>query len=312
MKKSIAFILVVMITNINYGQKQDLPITLKTSSGDIYGSLLLPPQQTPTKVALIIAGSGPTDRNGNYPMGTNNSLKLLAEGLYDHGIASVRYDKRGIAESKAAGKQESEMRFQDYVEDVVAWIDLLQKDPRFSKVMLVGHSEGSLIGLLAAQQSKVTHYVSLAGAGQTAGDLIREQLKEQPPVVLEQAFPILDKLENGELVEDIPQMLFPLFRPSVQPYMISWFAYDPQSEISKLDCPILIIQGTTDIQIKVKDAEQLHSGNPNAKLELLEGMNHVLKSSGPDRLQNLQTYSNPDLPLFQELVPTIVSFVHGE
>lgn len=223
------------------------PVTLKTETGNIEGTLLLPDAKLPVPVVLIIAGSGPTDRDGNNPMMKNNSLKMLSAELAKKGIASLRYDKRGIAQSQPAGLKEADLRFENYIQDAESWIKLLKQNKNFSKVIVIGHSEGSLIGMVASQNENVAKFISIAGIGQPADMTFREQLKAQPPFVLEQSAPILDELVKGKTVENVPQMLFSLFRPSVQPYMISWFKYDPQKEIAKLKKLVLIVQGTTDI-----------------------------------------------------------------
>jgi len=301
------FLLLLFIPLFSFGQEEE--ITLKTKSGDIKGSLLMPSVSVKVPVVLIIAGSGPTDRNGNNPMMTNNSLLMLANELKKNGIASVRYDKRGIGESTSSGLQESDLRFENYVDDVKDWIELLNENNRFSDIIVLGHSEGALIGMIASQKNEVKKFVSVAGAGISAGDIIREQLKAQPAVVLNQSLPIIEKLENGERVENVPQMLYTLFRPSVQPYMISWFKYNPQIEIAKLNKPVLIIQGTTDIQVSVSDADKLASANKKSQKKIIEGMNHILKQAELDRQKNIQTYSMPDLPLKKELIKFIVEFI---
>lgn len=304
-------VMVIITGTTMFGQKEGEPVTLVTETGEIKGTLLVPPSVNKPKIVLIIAGSGPTDRNGNFPKANNNSLKMLAEALYENGVASIRYDKRGIGESQAAGFPEYQMRFEHYVEDAKAWVDFINKDSRFGDLIVAGHSEGSLIGMIASQDKKVAQFISLAGAGLPASQLIQEQLKEQPPMVLEQALPILKQLEQGEMVpsEEIPQMLHILFRSNVQSYMISWFAHDPQEEIAKLACPILIVQGTTDIQIGIPHADKLAEAKPDAKKVVIEGMNHILKNAGANRMQNLETYSNPDLPLNQGLVTSLVDFI---
>jgi uncharacterized protein len=268
-------------TNLS-AQVVDLPISLQTETGKVEGTLLIPDRENKVPLVLIIAGSGPTDRDGNNPVMKNNSLKMLAEGLAENGIASLRYDKRGVGESKDAGLSESELRFEHYVQDAKAWVDYLSKDSRFSEFVILGHSEGSLIGMIATQNPDVTKFISLAGVGTPAGEIIREQLKPQPPFVLEQSLPILEKLEKGETVDEVPPMLFSLFRPSVQPYLVSWFRYDPRQELAKLNKPILIIQGTTDLQVGVDDAEKLANANERAELRIIEEMNHILKEAESD------------------------------
>ena len=305
MKKLILLFLVIPFFSLS----QEEEITLKTKTGDIKGSLLVPSNSEKASVVLIISGSGPTDRNGNNPNMTNNSLMMLANELKNNGIASLRFDKRGIGESSSSGMQESDLRFENYVNDVKGWVDLLKESNKFSKIIVLGHSEGSLIGMIASQKAEVEKFISVAGAGNSAGDIIREQLKAQPAVVLNQSLPIIEKLENGEREENVPQMLYALFRPSVQPYMISWFKYDPQIEIAKLNKPVLIVQGTTDIQVSVLDADKLASANNKAQKQIIEGMNHILKEADMDRLKNIQTYSMPDLPLKKPLIEIIVKFI---
>jgi pimeloyl-ACP methyl ester carboxylesterase len=304
----VAFVIGVLISTEAFAQTE-LPLVLKTKTGNIEGTLMYPSAPLPVPVALIIAGSGPTDRNGNNPMMTNNSLKMLAEALASNGIASLRYDKRGIANSKSAGSNESEMRFEMYVDDAIEWIKLLKKDISFNQVVVIGHSEGSLIGMVAALTPEVSQLISLEGAGQPADQIIREQLKSQPLFIMTQSGPILDELVKGNTVANVPPMLNSLFRTSVQPYMISWFKYDPQKEIAKLNKPVLIVQGTTDIQVSVEDANRLKAAKPDAKLVLIEGMNHILKNAEADQMKNMLTYRQPDLPLNGELAKVISDFI---
>jgi len=239
----------------------------------------------------------------------NNSLKMLAEKLCENGIASLRYDKRGIAASMEAGLSESKLRFENYIDDAVAWIELLKQRKQFSEIIVIGHSEGSLIGMIASQKTDVDAYVSIAGVGQSADKTLKEQLKSQPQIVIDAAFPIIDSLVQGKIVENFDPMLNSLFRLSVQPYIISWFKYDPQTEIKKLKIPILIVQGTTDIQVSVDDANKLANANRNSRLEIIEGMNHIFKEAVLERSQNISTYSQPDLPVKKELIEVIIDFI---
>jgi len=291
--------------------KQEKPIVLETKTGKIRGTILVPEGKAAVPVVLIIAGSGPTDRNGNNSMMKNNSNKMLAEELFKNNIASVRYDKRGIAESKDAGPEEKDLRFDNYVNDVTDWIKLLKKDHRFSKIIIAGHSEGSLLGMIAANLENVNAYISIAGAGRSADKILKEQLKAQPQQVIDMCYSIIDSLVKGKQVNDINPALNVLFRPSVQPYMISWFKYDPQTEIKKLTIPILILQGTTDIQVSVDDAKLLSNANPKAKMVLIENMNHVLKNAEADRQKNSATYNDPNLPINSDFLKEIDTFITG-
>jgi len=260
-------------------------------------------------LAFIIAGSGPTDRNGNNQMMENNSLKLLAEGLAKKGIASFRYDKRGIGKSIIDSLKEKDMRFNHFVSDAEAWLHSLKMDKRFGSISIIGHSEGSLIGMIAARQANISGFISIAGVGNKASQIIKEQLGTQPEFIQTLSEPILKQLQEGQLAEEVSPMLYALFRPSIQPYLISWFAIDPQEEIKKLHIPILILQGTTDIQVGIAEAELLIQANPRAKKVIIEGMNHILKPAALERSENLATYQNPSLPIAPMLLQEIVTFV---
>ncbi|MDR0547732.1 MAG: alpha/beta hydrolase [Dysgonamonadaceae bacterium] len=286
-------------------------LVLHTPTGDIYGTLLLPDSAGNVPVAILIAGSGPTDRNGNQPITQNNSLKYLAEGLAQHQIASLRFDKRAIGESKAAATKEDDLRFETYVEDVKAWIDLLSSGKRFSSLTVIGHSEGSLIGMIASENNdKVDAYISIAGVAVAADEILREQLASQPQQVKDMIFPLLEQLKQGQTIADVSPVLYSLFRPSVQPYMISWMKYNPQAEIKKLDIPVLIIQGTSDIQVAVYHADSLAAANPKSEKIIIESMNHVLKKcESMEQAAQTPTYTNPELPLAEELAPAIAKFI---
>ena len=305
----IAFLIGYFIATVAFSQTEKI-VVLNTETGDIEGTLTVPDSKSPAPVALIIAGSGPTDRNGNNPMMSNNSLKFLAIELAKNGIASLRYDKRGIGASQKAGLREIDMRFEMFISDATEWVKLLKQNQSFNQIVVIGHSEGSLIGMVAAQNADVDKFVSIAGAGQVADQIIREQLKAQPPFVLDMSVPILDELVKGNTVENVPQMLNALFRSSVQPYMISWFKYDPQVEIAKLNKPVLIVQGKTDIQVAAEDAQRLKEAKPDAEMVLIEGMNHIFKNVEADRMKNIQTYNQPDLPVNPELIVKIAGFIN--
>jgi len=289
------------------------PIQIATPTGTIFGTLLEPEQTTePMPVVLILAGSGPTDRNCNQlPAIHTNAYRMLGEALQQNGIVSVRFDKRGIGASAAAVTEESLLHLDHYVDDAVLWLDRLSQEDKYSKIIVLGHSEGALIGMLACLQSeKAAGFISLCGAGRPLDELLREQMERLPRAIQEAFFPILDEWKQGRTVDNVPAELLSLARPSVQHYWISSIKYDPRSEIKKLAIPTLILQGTTDIQVSLTDAEELSQANPNAKKVIIKNMNHVLKTSTTTvRLIQLLNYADPTSPLHEELVPHIVSFI---
>lgn len=294
----------------------DAEITLATKTGNIFGTLTLPATTGRVPVVVIIAGSGPTDRDGNSPLlpGKGNTQKLLASALAARGIASVRYDKRGIAASRLAMSSESDIRFENYIDDAAAWVAMLRSDQRFSHIAIAGHSEGSLIGMVAARTAAADGFVSLEGAGRPAAMILREQLRKLPPATYAQADAIVASLQAGKTVSDLPPELAALFHASLQPYLISWFRYDPTTEIAKLHIPVAIVQGTADVQVTMTDANALAGANPRAKLVVVPGMNHVLKHAPDTSSQTaiLSGYTDPTLPVEPAVIDTICQNIGGK
>jgi pimeloyl-ACP methyl ester carboxylesterase len=289
---------------------EDEPISLSSPWGESHGSMQLPISNDSRTVVLIIAGSGPTDRDGNGPTTKNDSLKLLAQSLAQGGIASVRYDKRGVGRSASAPVRESETTFGDLVEDAKAWVRHLSADNRFAHVIVIGHSEGATIGMLAAQLETVDGYVSIAGPSQRASVGLRSQLRGKlPPALAGRSEEILVALESGVPVSEIPQPLLALFRPSVQPYLIDWFKIVPTDEIGKVAAPILLLQGDADLQIPVTAAHALHAASPRSELAIIEGMNHVLKIVPLDQASQMASYRDASLPIAPALTERLLQFI---
>ncbi len=278
----------------------------------LHGTLLVPAASRPP-VVLIIAGSGPTDRDGNSPIvpGKNNSLRYLGEALAERGIASLRYDKRGIGQSSVRLGNESELRFDHFVDDAFAWGQKLRSDRRFSSVTVIGHSEGSLIAMLAAPRIPAAGVVSIAGTGFPASEVILRQIRAQ--FTADQAAQVeaaLQSVARGEAPGEVPPPLGAmLFRPSVLPYLASWFRYDPRVVAGAVGAPLLVVQGTHDFQTLEEDARAIAAGNPGATLKLIPGMNHVLKQSPAGRLEQTPIYSDSTIAIDRTLIDAIAAFV---
>ena len=287
------------------------PISVDTNNGKLFGTLLLPQSTKPVPVVLIIAGSGPTDRDGNNPEGgRNDSMKRLAIILAKNNIASVRYDKRSVAASKAATPNERDLSVEGYVADVQSWAQKLKANPRLGSLILLGHSEGALVASLAAEKAGARAVISVAGTGRPVDQVLREQFRERlPPALLQRSNQLLDELKAGKTDDKVPEDLEVVFRPSVQPYLISLFRQDPAAAFGKLQMPALIIQGRNDIQVSVGDALILKKARPDAELALIDGMNHVLRIVPDDLEKQLQSYRNPTLPLSSELSAHILRFI---
>lgn len=287
------------------------PVVLPSGPAPLHGTLLTPSAET-RAAALIIAGSGPTDRDGNSPLGVSaSSYRLLAEGLAARGVATVRTDKRGVGESASSLMSEADLVFTDYADDARAWAAETARLTGQPCAWLIGHSEGALVALVAASRddAAICGLVLLSGAGRPIGAVLREQLASAPEPVLGQALAILAELEAGRPVTEIPPPLAALFRPSVQPYMISWLPLDPAALARAYDGPVMIGQGATDIQVGVADARALAAARPDARLAIWEGVNHLLKIAPADRAANAATYHDPNLPLAPGVVDDVAGFI---
>ena len=290
------------------------PVTAPGPQGPLAGTLLDAGPNAP--VVLIIPGSGPTDRDGNNPLGvTAAPYRLLAEALAGKGVSTVRIDKRGMFGSKAAVADANAVTIGDYATDTHNWVAAIRKRTGAQCVWVLGHSEGALVALAAAQQpGGICGVILVSGAGRKLSDVIREQLRANPAnaPVLDSAMAALDSLDRGQHV-DVTAMhpaLQKLFAPQVQDFLIDMFRHDPAKLAASLELPLLIVQGERDLQVSVADAKALAAGQPKAKLVLIPRMNHVLKDvDSDDRAANLAAYADPSIPVDTGLVDAIADFV---
>ncbi|MBM2816952.1 MAG: hypothetical protein HW421_3714 [Ignavibacteria bacterium] len=285
---------------------------LDTPTGKLYGTLELPDKGEVFPVVLLIAGSGPTDRDGNNRMvpGNCDNLKMISDSLVKRGYAVLRYDKRGIGESMSAMQSEFDVIFDDYVNDAANWIAKLRADSRFSKVAVLGHSEGALIAMLAAQKANVDAALLVSGTARSLDEIMIDQMNTNaPPEIIEEAKHIIKELKAGRKVDSVGPEILILFRPSIQPFMMSIFKVVPTVEIVKLKIPTMIIQGKHDLQVPTEEAEMLAKAKPDAKKVLVESMNHVLKIAPSDPESNFQAYADPNLPLAQGFVDAVSKFL---
>ena len=289
--------------------RQELTILIGTDT--IYGTLVLPTNVKRPPLMLLQAGSGPTDRNGNNPLGVKaNSYAMLADSLAANGIATWLYDKRMIAQSYRPGMKEENIAFSDYINDMATMAHWLFKNKKLKRIFFAGHSEGSLIAAAASKQFKKTKgVISIAGIGYRIDSVLVNQLSAQSAQLGHVADSLFQRLAKDQPIDTINIFLQSLFRPSIQPYMKSWMSYAPCEVFKGISKPLLIINGTNDIQVSADNAEHLKQCNPQAQLLIINSMNHVLKNSPADRSENMKTYSQPDLPLNKMLSDAIITFI---
>lgn len=290
-------------------------ISVKGPEGDLRGTWTKA-ADADAPVVLIIPGSGPTDRDGNSPLGiVAGTYRLLAEGLGQKGISTVRIDKRGIAASAGAVHDANAVTIDDYVSDARAWVDDIRRRTGTTCVWILGHSEGGLVALATAQESPaICGLILVAAAGRPMGDVVKEQLHAQPALepILPQADAAIEALASGKRVDAgaVPPALAPLFAPAIQGFLISAFALNPADLAGRVEKPVLILQGDRDIQVGVPDATALKAAAPAAELAVIPDVNHVLKVvSSDDAAANIATYADPALPLAPGIIETIADFL---
>lgn len=286
-------------------------VTIQRPGGQLAGTLLVPHASGPVPVVLLIAGSGPTDRDGNARMlgVVPGTLQELADSLARHGIATLRYDKRGVGASAFPGLREANLSFYQYATDASEWIPFLRADHRFSRVIVAGHSEGALLGLIAMRGTVADAYISLEGPARPADEVIHDQIAHGLPRALPSADSILARLKQGHTTDSVPPALAALFRPSVQPYLITWFNFSGSGELRQVRVPCLIVQGTHDLEVDSTEASMLHRANPRCRVALIPGMDHMLKASPANMSAQLASYRTPDVPLAPGVADAILSFI---
>ncbi|RYE02016.1 MAG: alpha/beta fold hydrolase [Sphingomonadales bacterium] len=289
-------------------------VTVPGPGGPLEGTLLDPGARAPA--ILILPGSGPTDRDGNNPLGVAAApYRLLAEALADRGIATLRIDKRGMFASKAAISDPNAVTIGDYATDARAWIDMLRRRSGRACVWLLGHSEGGVVALAAAQRPEgVCGVILVAAPGRPLAGVMRAQIRANPAnaPILDAALAAIDALEAGKRVDAVtlPGPLKGVFAPAVQGFIIDLFAQRPGALAANLKVPLLVVQGDRDIQVSLADAQLLADSAKGSTLAVLPGVNHVLKSvASDDRAANIATYGNPALPLAPGVADAIAGFV---
>ena len=289
------------------------PYTIKSGALELGGTLVIPRGATGrVPVVVIIAGSGPTDRNGNSLMGIRpNSYAQLAWQLAGRGIATLRYDKRAMPGTKGTFDL-TKMTLDDFAADARAAAESLAHDSRFSKVVLLGHSEGSALALIAARQgAPVAGVISVSGLGRPLGVVMREQLARQfDSATLVRYDTAMAQYLRGEQPKDVPPQLGPLFVPINLSFMRSLTSFDPPAAIRAVHQPVLIVQGGRDVQVTVADAERLHTAKPDAQLVVVPLANHVLKQATDTTLAGqMPTYQNPTVPIMPDVANAIADWI---
>ena len=305
--KPIFLILIVFATTGSFCQEISVIENNISINEFIDGTLLLPQPKDQAVLAIIISDYGPTDRNGNQNFLKNNSLKKLANNLSQKGIATFRYDKRT---SKQLQNRNIvlDTSFDDFVTDARSVIAFFKSQSLFSKIYIVGHGQGSLVGMLALNNT-IDGFISIGGSAKNIGDVILDQINATARQYVEDAKRVIAKLKVGETTRSYPKALDAMFNIDTQPFMISWIAYEPTDIIKKLDIPILVLNGSKDLQVPVDDAKSLADANQKARLYIIKNMNHVLFTIEGDNLENSKSYNESFRQINSELIERLMTFI---
>jgi len=311
MKNRIIILLLFLFPLLTNSQEKlftETEVNIPTNSVTINGTLLTPKSEEKVPLIIIIPGSGPTDRDGNNITLKNNSLKYLSENLSSKKIATYRFDKSVLSLTKDDKEKIDSLTFDTFIDEAKSIIKYFKLSENYTKIIVAGHSQGSLVGIISSKEN-VDGFISIAGAGSSIDKILIEQIEKQAPFLKEDTEKVITELKKGYLVDEFNPMLVSLFNKQVQPFLISWMNYYPQNELEKLTIPILIINGTKDIQVNITEAKLLHDSNANSQLFMIENMNHLFKEIKGDDTENMQSYSNPNLPVMEELINIITTFV---
>lgn len=307
--KNLFFTFFLLLAATGYAQDEHYTSEDIDINEYIKGTLVTPVSEEKMPLVILLQGSGPTDRNGNQSFLKNDALKKLALELAKNGIASYRYDKR-ILQAQRLNIQEKDIRFDDFVTDAISVLDHFKSSEKFEKTVVLGHSQGSLVGMLAAKD-RADGFISIAGVAQPIDSILTVQIANQMPGLKENVQQTFREMRTTGSSSSYNPVLESIFRPSVQPFILSWMKFDPREEIAKLEIPVLLVNGSNDLQVGEEEANQLKEAHPEAQLVILENMNHILRKIEGDDLENSKSYNEASLPLHPELIPALVKFVEN-
>ncbi len=273
----------------------------------VEGTLLVPTEHKTSTLVIMIGDYGPTDRNGNQNFSKHYLLKKLAEQLTKQGLSTFRYDKRIVKQVKK-NNIDSKLTFDDFIIDAITTIRYFKTKNKYDSIFIVGHGQGSLVGSIAAKEG-INGLISIAGTGNPIDKVIAEQVAQASPGLLKDTERLIDLLKKGKTTNDYPPALSSIFNKDIQAFMASWMQYNPQKELKDLNLPTLIINGTKDLEVPLKETKLLQAAALNAKTVIIDNMNHVLFIIEGGNLENSKSYNESFREISPKLVIEVVSFI---
>jgi len=297
----IPLVVLAAIALQNWGE-----IEIATEKGTLYGTLAKADGRK-DEVVVLIAGSGPTDRDNNSLIlsGKMDGFLQLSHALNQEGYSVFRYDKRVAGKSRDSFGPH-DMVFDDFVEDAILVVEEMQKNG-YEKIHLVGHSQGALVAIRVAQEKSVASVTHLCGPSKHIDETFLRQLEILPKDLYEEAVEHFDTVRRGQEIGLVSEELEPYFSDRTAPFLLNWMQYNPVEEAKAVQAPILFLAGGQDTQVLAEDLEDFQAVLENETYQVIPNMNHVLKSVQSDR-ENQATYQDPSFPVDPILVETLANF----
>ncbi|MFL1896985.1 alpha/beta hydrolase [Aquimarina sp. 2-A2] len=296
-----------LLVTISFSQEKEYNSAIIKINPYVEGNLVTPYADDKVPLLIFIMDAGAINRDGNDRMSKNETFKKLSRELAKHGIASFRYDKRIFAMDRM-GMRENEISFKNFIDDAIETIDYFEKNNDYSKIILAGHGQGSLVGMIAARD-RANAFIGIAGNANSIDNVIIDQLAEQAPGLDKSAALAFKQLrENGRATVYEPA-LESIFRYDLQPFMRTWLQYNPREEIAQLEIPILLLYGKKDIQVNTSEGEKLKEVAPDAQFVAIDNMNHILREIKGNRLENQKSYNESWRPIMPEVIGTLATFI---
>lgn len=290
---------------------EDVVFENTTDKIQLYGTLTLPNQNGDFPVAILISGSGPQDRNSE--IFNHKPFLVLADYLTKNGIAVLRVDDRGTGKSTGIYNTAGIDEFKRDTQFAVAYLKT-RKEINTSKIGLIGHSLGGVIAPIIASESKNIDFIILLAGSGIRGDklmLLQKEMIERSMGVSEEGILVGQKNIGGaydiilnatsdanSLKDDLKKHFKNVFGGAMSeqeiealsaqltiPWLTDFIRFDPKTALEKLECPVLALNGSNDLQVPAKvnleAIKSIISKNKNSDIRTVElpELNHLFQKS---------------------------------
>ena len=290
-----------------FAQVKSEEVMITNGNIELPGTLSYTQENSP--LVIWVHGSGNIDRNGNQAgaMINANYIQQFREEINKNDIAFLSYDKRTANAKNLKYIKKEGVVFKDLINDVDEVINYFSSDERFTQIILIGHSQGSVIAMSILDN--VDKYISLAGPSESVDKVITKQITNQSKDLGKITEAHFKELKETGKIKEVNPFLMSIFAPVNQSFIKSWMAYNPSEIIADVEIPTLIINGDKDLQVPIDDAKTLHEALKSSELVIIKNMNHVLKEVENDA-DNRNSYISADFPISKELIQVISEFIN--